>query len=292
VRARAILVAGLIVYSLGSTAYIVHGWVAVSDERYTRSLGAPGPSQADAGLPVAPPFADTSPAPATGRELLARVQLENELQYTELQSFVCREHMDRYKGHLNGGHPQQIDTVNAQVSFENGVENYFEIQQNNRQRPSLSSIPGAWSEGEFGTLLRQTRALLTTQPVSVEAGGQVDGTPAAVYSLDVSGADSPWDLTVKSQQFRVPFRTEVSVSTTTGRILQIKRTSLAMPPDSGISEIEWSVVLKPVEMDGKVWLLPNSGEYSVLYERSNHREWNVINFSDYHRYASRSVIHF
>ncbi len=121
---------------------------------------------------------------------------------------------------------------------------------------------------------------------------EIGGFPAAEYTFDVSGADSPWDLTVASQQYRVPFETKVWVSKSSARILKIARTSAAMPPSSRISEIQWSVVLQPVDMDGKTWLLPNTGEYSVLYEHSNHREWNIINFTDYHRYTSRSVIHF
>ncbi|MGA8027940.1 MAG: hypothetical protein WB992_12430, partial [Bryobacteraceae bacterium] len=205
---------------------------------------------------------------------------------------VCSEQMDRYQAQFNGGHPRRVDTVNAQLSFENGVENYTDIHQNNRQRASLSTIEGAWSEGEFGTLLRQTRALLGTQPVSLQTNTDLNGVPAALYSLEVSGTDSPWDLVVRAQQYRLPFRTKVWVSKASGQIMKIERTSEAIPHDVGISEIQWSVTLKPVQLDGKTWLLPNTGEYSVLYEHANHREWNVINFSDYHHYASRSVIHF
>jgi hypothetical protein len=82
------------------------------------------------------------------------------------------------------------------------------------------------------------------------------------------------------------------VSQSTGRILKIKRTSTAMPPNFGISEIEWSVNLKPIQLDGNEWLLPSSGEYSILYEKTNRREWNEITFGDYHRYTASSVMHF
>ena len=247
-----------------------------------------GSSEADNSLPVAPAFNDNA-APG---DLLARAQLENELLYTDLKSFICNEQMERYQAHLNGENPHRIDTVSAKLSFENGVENYTEVRQNTRERPSLSSIPGAWSEGEFGTLLRQTRALLATQPISQQAETNLNGAAAMLYSFQVSGQESPWDLTVSSQQYRVPFETKVWVSKSSGQIMQIARTSTAMPADSGISEIQWTVALKPVDLDGKAWLLPTTGSYSVLYARTNHREWNVINFSDYHRYTSRSVIHF
>jgi hypothetical protein len=200
--------------------------------------------------------------------------------------------MDRYKGHLDGGHSSQIDTVSAQVSFENGVENYTGIQQNNRQRATLSSLPGAWSEGEFGTLLRQSSSLLASHPLASKTTSEINGEAAVIYAMEVSGQESPWSLYVGNQSYRMPFKTEVSVSQSSGRILEIVRTSEAVPPGSGISQIQWSVVLKPTPIDGKTWILPATGSYSVLYQQENRREWNVINFSDYHRYAASSVIHF
>jgi hypothetical protein len=245
------------------------------------------PSHADNTLPIAPNLGDNG-APG---DLLARARLENELLYTDLQSFICSERMDRYQGRLDGDKLRQIDTVNAQVSFENGVETYSDIHQDQRQRTSLSSLPGAWSEGEFGTLLRQTRALLATQPISVTEA-DANGTPATLYRFYVAANDSPWDLTVSSRQYRVPFRTDVWVSKSSGQIIKIARNTTGTPPGSGISEIRWDVSLKPVNLDGKTWLLPSTGEYSVLYENLKRREWNEISFSDYHRYASQSVIHF
>ena len=253
-----------------------------------RDLRSGRSAEADNSLPVAPSFTEGS-APG---DLLARAQLENELLYTDLKSFICNEQMERFQSHLDGENPRRIDTVNTKISFENGVENYTEIRQNNRERASLSSLSGAWSEGEFGTLLRQTRALLGTQPIALQTETNLNGTQAMLYSFEVAGQESPWDLTVSSHQYRVPFQTKVWVSKSSGQIMQIERISRAIPPDSGISEIKWSVILKPVDLDGRTWLLPSTGAYSVLYEKTNHREWNVIEFSDYHRYTSRSVIHF
>ena len=287
---RTVFVALLAVYAVVSTGYIVSQIGNSPNRKYDAHNGRT-PSTADLNLPVAPPFQEKTAA-LSGQDLLARVEIENELGYTDLQSFVCSERMERYKAHLNGENPRQIDTVSAQVSFENGVENYAGIQQNNRERPSLSSITGAWSEGEFGTLLRQTRTLLTTQALSQQTTSDKNGEAAVLYSLNISGEESPWDLIVGNQKYRVPFRTDVMVSQATGRILNITRTSTAMPPAFGISEIQWGVVLKPTKLDGKIWLLPASGEYSILYQKTNRREWNVITFADYHHYTASSVMHF
>jgi len=292
-RTRTILVALLAVYAVVSTVYFVsHAGLTRSSRSGSSSTSREQNSEADVNLPVAPPFSGSNASPATEQDLLARVQIENELRYTDLQSFVCDEQMERYKAHLNGDNAKQIDTVSAHVSFENGVENYSSVLQNNRERESLTSIAGAWSEGEFGTLLRQTRTLLTTQPLSLQTVTDQTGGAAVLYSMDVSGADSPWELLVGNKKYRVPFRTDVMVAKATGRILRIKRTSTAMPPEFGISEIQWSVALKLMPMDGKEWLLPATGEYSILYQKSNRREWNVMSFSDYHHYTASSVMHF
>jgi hypothetical protein len=225
-------------------------------------------------------------------ESLARMRMANELLYSELQNFVCSEKIERYRGALATHNSTHIDTVTSKVSFENGVEHYTEIRQDNRPRSRMSSLSGAWSEAEFGTLLRQTQALLTVQKVQFLTSADFNGVPAAVYRFEVSEEDSPWDLEVDSQHYHVPFRTDVWVARSSGQILDIERTSTAMPLNTRISEIRWSIVLESVELNGKSWLLPKIGEYAVSYAELNRREWNVMTFSDYHRYGSEVALSF
>lgn len=225
-------------------------------------------------------------------DLLSLVRGANEEVYSDLQSFVCNEEMRRFKGRIHGETSRQIDRVTARVSFENGVEHYSEIRQNDRERPTISSIGGAWSTGEFGTLLRQTQLLLKTQPVLFRTNTELDGKPVAQYAVEVSEQDSPWDLEIRAEHFHIPFRTEFWVSQETGQILKIERISTSIPAGMGISEIHWSVTLQPVQLNGKTWLLPNTGEYAVLYEQSGRREWNEMTFSNYHRYGSEVALRF
>jgi hypothetical protein len=228
----------------------------------------------------------------TASEPLARITIANELLYSDLQNFVCNERIDRYKGPLSGAERRRIDTVTSKVSFENGVEHYTDIRQNNRPRPGITSLSGAWSEGEFGTLLRQTQAFLESKAMLFRMNTDINGAAATLYRFEVSEQDSPWDLEIESRHYHVPFRTDVWVSLSSGQILKIERTSTAIPLETGISELRWSVSLQTVELNGKKWLLPNTGEYEVLYEESNRREWNLLSFSDYHRYGSQVALSF
>jgi hypothetical protein len=239
--------------------------------------------------------ADEKPASApvaAPMDLLDRARAANDQLYSTLESFVCNERIARYHGPLHASTGRQIDTVTARVSFENGEEHYTLIRQNQHPRSSISAVAGAWSEGEFGSLLRQTEALLMTQPVTFLGTEQVEGSAAALYSFDVSEDDSPWDLEVASEHYRVPFHTDVWVAPDSGEILKIARRSTTLSSSSHISELRWSVTLAPVELNGHRWLLPRSGEYSVAYEESGQREWNELQFSDYHRYGSEASLRF
>lgn len=288
-RRRKVRNALLIIGSLITTSYL--GWLThLASTNGLHVAGAkPAPvtkSAAPAVLPI--------PAPSSvgDKDLLARAQLENELLYTDLQSFVCNEHIQRFKGKLKDETGKQIDTVSARVSFEDGAEQYSDIRQNDHPRAGLSRLSGAWSQGEFATLLRQTRALLGTQSIAARRDADLNGTAAAVYTIDVSEQDSPWELVVDGTRYKIPFRTEVWVAKTSGQIRKIDRLASNLPPALGISELHWGVGLDSVDLNGKSWLLPTSGEYEVQYAHLNKREWNVMTFSDYQRYGSRVVLHF
>ena len=225
-------------------------------------------------------------------EVLERARAANGDVYSSLESFVCNEEINRFKGSLNGQSAHALDTVTAKLSFERGVEQYTDVHQNNRPRQGMSSLPGAWSEGEFGTLLLQTEQLLSTQQVHFEAFADLKGERTAVYHFDVSEEESPWDLTVSGRHYRLPFRTNVWISANTGEILKIDRTTISIAPETRISEIQWGINLNHVALNGKTWLLPDTGAYAVSYNESHHREWNLISFSGYRRYGSEASLKF
>ncbi len=280
-----------------TSAFCAGLWVtncfAASSPQPATDLRAAAPASLPEGQPdgFIPP--SLLPAvPELNTDLLKLAREANEEVYSSLQSFVCNEEMHRFKGRISGASSRPIDTVTAKVSFENGVEHYSEVRQNDRERATISGLAGAWSTGEFGTLLQQTQVLLKTQAVLFRMNADMDGTPAAVYAVEISEADSPWDLEIRAQHFRIPFRTEVWVSRISGEILKIERISTSIPFHMGISEIQWGVTLQKVELNGKGWLLPKTGDYAVMYEESGRREWNEMTFSNYHRYGSEVALRF
>jgi hypothetical protein len=225
-------------------------------------------------------------------DLLQKSRLANDDLYANLKSFVCQEEIQRFKGDLRGSKARSIDRVSANLSFENGVERYYDIRQNTRNLASISALSGAWSEGEFGTLLEQTAQLLESQSVSFVDATTLAGNAAAIFRFIVTEQDSPWDLEVSSKHYRIPFTTDVWISTATGEILKITRKSISIPEETRISEIDWDVTLDAVDLNGKTWRLPTAAAYSVTYSESKRREWNQMSFSGYRRYGSESLLRF
>jgi len=225
-------------------------------------------------------------------QLLEKSRTANDYLYATLKSFVCQEEIQRFQGNLRGSKTRPIDRVSANLSFENGVERYSDIRQNTRSLASISALDGAWSEGEFGTLLQQTAQLLETQSASFIASTTLAGKAAAIYRFSVAEQESPWDLEVDLRHYRIPFTTDVWISASSGEILKITRKSSAMPEQTRISEIDWDVTLDAVDLNGKTWRLPTAAAYSVSYADFKRREWNQMSFSGYRRYSSESSLRF
>jgi hypothetical protein len=241
-------------------------------------------------------FAETKPMGLKSEDhlasdfLMSAVAVNQDL-YTTMESFVCHERIERYQsvGFTKDGH---IDTVTATVSFENGAEQYSDIHQNNRMLPSLADSDGAWSEGEFGTLLKQTLKLLASKHVTFEGEEPIESGYGAIYSFDVTAEESPWDLTVSHSHYGIPFYTRVWIRESSGEIVKIERTASDATYATGIATISWSVSLVPVTLGDKQWLLPDTAEYRVGYRHFGRSAWNTMKFSEYRRYGSKSSVRF
>ena len=224
-------------------------------------------------------IAGTSPL---SRERLASAAANGENLYSHLDSFVCREQVERYRGVLHGTVGRHLETITAKLSFSGGIESYSELTRKTDPFSDLTELEGAWSTGEFGTLLKQTQHLLRTQDSTFEGYETIDGRAAALYSFGVDARESSWDLKVERRHYSLAFRTDVWVARETGAILKIRRRSTGVPSE-GISSVEWAITLKRFALAGEQWLLPGSGEYSVGYSNGRGREWNRMKFSDYRR---------
>jgi len=215
---------------------------------------------------------------------MLRILLAIVISGGDVRSFVCNETIERFRSPLTNPSVHHVDTITARVSFEDGAEHYRDVRRNGRRRGTIAKLTGAWSEGEFGSLVRQTQQLLMKQAIQTMSEGH--------YVFETSEDDSPWHLWVSGRPYRIPFQTEVWTNESSGEIVKLERTSRGISPETGITEIQWRVVLEPVDLNGVRCLLPKSGTYEVRYKERDRREWNTMTFSDYRRYGAESRLRF
>jgi hypothetical protein len=231
-------------------------------------------------------------SPSDPNALLERVRQSAKAAYSDLKNFVCREEITRFRGNARKPQGQQVDVITSVVSYDRSGEHYSEIYQNNKPLPQIRGLSGAWSEGEYGTLLGETIKALQSKPVRFSSYAVLDGKTAAVYTFDYSPEDSPWEIQILGNHYSIPFRGQVWASPETGDILQIDRIAEEAPLRTGISGVNWSVSFGVRQMEGRSFRLPLKGIYSVSYNESGRHEWNVMAFSEYKRYGSEVVVHF
>jgi hypothetical protein len=248
-------------------------------------------SEADVVKGVASARADRA-AESIEFQLLSRASEANTNLYANLESFVCKEQIERFRGKGRRDRAHYLDTISGKLSFENGLVRYADLRLKDQPLSTMATMEGAWSEGEFDTLLKQTEQLLRTQKPVFESWSKVGEVPAGLYHFDVSEQDSPWDLEVSARHYTIPFRTEVWIARSSGEIMRIVRTSDDIPSELHIQEITWGVTLTPVSLNGVEWLLPGSGEYQVVYGSGTRREWNTMTFSEYQRYGAEVAVRY
>lgn len=211
---------------------------------------------------------------------------------SDLRQFVCDERVERYRGHITGS-SRHLDTLTARVSFENGIEHYSTVRRNRRPIPELSRLSGAWSVGEFGTLLRESADLLRRKTPSTVQSAQWNGQSVRLLTFDVPVQESFWQLTPETGVARpVPYRASIWISQDDGKILRVSRCADRLPAAFGIAQLSWSVNLQTAEISGLLALVPVTAEYTVTYSSVNRRESNLISFGNYRRYGAESSIAF
>jgi hypothetical protein len=216
----------------------------------------------------------------------------NDSVHSELRAFICDERIERFRARLTSNRNDRVDTVTAELSYANGEEVYSHILQNNKPRRSVESLEGAWSLGEYGTLLRQSQHLLGSKTAMFRQLTTINGIDAAIYSFDTSESDTPWILTVAQKDYRIAFRTFVWVSFPSAQILKIARVSRDIDQESRITQITWMVTFKTCKLKGKQYIVPEGGQYAVTHGLDGWCEWNVLTFSNYHRYEAETRVTF
>jgi hypothetical protein len=217
------------------------------------------------------------------------------LEFTEtLPAYVTQEFITRYQS--EGGKPPRwsaLDVVNMNLVYENGREDYRDIKVNGKPKASLEETGGAWSTGEFGTVLIDLFSPATSADFVFSRDGRASGIPTKVYDFRVAKENSHWSIKMGSQSYDPAYKGSVWIDPKTGRVMRIEMQAVGFPTSFPADTTESAVDYQYIRLgDARQYLLPVHAETLSCQRGTSYCSKNEIDFRNYHKYTGESNITF
>ncbi len=246
---------------------------------------------ASAPTPGAPREADE---PAPSADPLIEKAREATATFTEkLPNYVCKEFMARYASSGRPADWKPLDVVSTSIVYEEGHESYRDLAVNDKPvHKGMEEISGAWSTGEFGTMLLEVFDPWTRAEFRLRRRASVGGVETRVYDFEVERARSHWHIQVASQSMLPGYKGSVWIEPETGRVLRLEMQARALPQEFPVDTVESAVDYDSVMIGGKKFLLPVHAETLACQRGSSDCSRNTIDFRNYHKFESTSDVTF
>jgi hypothetical protein len=226
---------------------------------------------------------------------LIRKAADTALDFTgTLPNYVCQELMSRYQSETRPANWQALDVVGTEVVYENGKEDYRKITLNGRPiNKKIEDMGGAWSTGEFGTILIDLFSPATAADFHYRKDSRVAGILTKEYDYTVTHANSHWSIHMGSQSYDPGYSGTVWIDPASARVMRIEMSARAFPSDFATDDVESATDYEYVRLgDAKQYLLPVHAETLSCQRGTNDCSRNVIDFRNYRKYSGESTITF
>jgi hypothetical protein len=229
-----------------------------------------------------------------GDPLIAKAT-EAALDFTEgLPNYVCQEMMARYQSTTRPANFQAIDIVSVAVVYQEGKEDYRDVTINGKPvKKNLEQMEGAWSTGEFGTMLLDLLSPATNADFHYRKDDRTSGVVTKLYDYSVKRENSHWQITMGAQTYKPPYKGSIWIDPATGRVLRIEMQAFGFPEDFPTDHVESAMDYQYTRLgDTKQYLLPVHAETLSCQRGTDYCSHNVIDFRNYHKYSGESNITF
>jgi hypothetical protein len=214
--------------------------------------------------------------------------------YTEnLPNYVCTETMARYYSTTRPANFQPIDVVSTEVIFEGQKESYRNITINGKPvKKAMEDMDGAWSTGEFGTIVHHLFATYTAADFRYRKDSRIAGQETAVYDFSVERERSRWTIQVPGQRVVPAYRGTVWIGKQTGQVFRIEMETVRMPKTFPVDKVESATDFEYIRISEQQFLLPVHAETLSCQRGTEECSHNVIDFRNYHKFEGQSTITF
>jgi len=241
---------------------------------------------ADAGSAAGSVAIQEDPVIAKAREAAAEFS-------GSLPNFFCRQLTTRYESDRPRNGWQALDTISADVAYEDGHESYTNVKVGNKAQKSMEDVGGNWSTGEFASLLDDLFHPATAATFRKTGQDTIAGRGATTFTFEVARERSHWRVSVGGQLYYPAFRGTIWVDRESSRVLRIEMESRNMPLLFPLSKTEEAVDYEFVRLaTAQPFLLPTNSEVLSCDQGSPHCTRNRIEFRNYRKFGAESGITF
>jgi hypothetical protein len=247
----------------------------------------------DDALPPATAARTPAPAAAAGDPVIEKARAAAVSYSEKLPNYICREFMTRYLSRSRPVNWEAQDVVSTDVVYEDGAEKYGNVAIDGKPvNKQLDQLDGAWSTGEFGTILRDLFSPYTNAAFQFRRYSTAAGLDARVYDFDVERDNSHWQVQVASQSVRPAYHGSVWIDPQTGHVLRIEMQAKELPEEFPLDTVESAIDYAYVRIGEADFLLPSHAESLACRRGASNCSRNAIDFRNYRKYNADTRITF
>src|ERR1700733_9843486 len=210
-----------------------------------------------------------------------------------LPNFIVQQNTTRYFSRVIPPRWQVLDVVTAEVASVNGKEDYRNIMVNGKPSNRPIEKTGAWSTGEFQTVLDSLLNPYTAATFRKTRDDTIDGRSAYTYDFSVQQQNSDWDIHAPDGSKVTPaYSGTVWIDKDTHNVMRIEEQTAPMPASFPFDKAESVVAYGFVRIDGNTYPLPGHSEILTCQRGSSTCTKNEIDFRNYRKFAADSTVTF
>ena len=233
--------------------------------------------------------------PIESDPIIAKARAAAEQYSSTLPDFFCRQVTTRYQSDRPKDGWQALDTVTADVAYENGRESYKNIKVGNKSvnTENMADIGGSSSSGEFASILEDLFSPLTAASFRKSGQDSLRGRSAYTYKYEVKRENSHWRINTAAQLYFPAYRGTVWIDRETSRVLRIEMESRNVPVLFPFDKTETATDYDFVKLSSpQQYLMPVAAEILSCEAGSSRCLRNRIEFRNYRKFGAESDITF
>jgi hypothetical protein len=241
------------------------------------------------------PPEDQTPLGSHQEDPLIAKAMDAALEFTgTLPSYICQEIIARSQSETQPADWRPLDVVSTDLVYEDHREDYRNIKINGKPvSKKMEEMSGAWSTGEFGTILINLFAPASQAEFHPRREGRIAGITAKIYDYEVKRENSNWTVKMASQTFVPGYTGSIWIDPKNGRVLRIEMQARGLPQQFPADRVETALDYEYVRLGGtEQFLLPVHSENLACQRGSSICSKNAIDFRNYHKYTGQSTIEF